>query len=112
MKIVTKNATDTCQVIFVLNIKYIAPKTIAIIENSPIIPLFIKIKDANPDIFSLEIFKISELVHAVELGARTAGKNVNTNNFPKITGLKIFLSIPLYITFPNSVAIPPANAAT
>ena len=74
--------------------------------------MFIKIKDANPDIFSLEIFKISELVQAVELDARTAGKNVNTNNFPKITGLKIFLSVPLYTTFPNNVAIPPANAAT
>ena len=87
-----------------------APKTIAIIESSPIIPLSVKIKEGN-EVLS-EIFKTSGLAHAAEFEASTAGKNVNTNNFPKITGLNIFFSVSPYITFPNNVAIAPANAAT
>ena len=109
---VTKNDTGICHVIFVLRIKYIAPITMATIESSPIIPLSTIINEVRPVIFCPEIFITCELVHACEFGARTAGKNVNTNNFPNITGLKIFLSVPLYTAFPNNVAIPPANAAT
>ena len=74
--------------------------------------MFITRKEVNPVTSSLGSLKISGFVQAEEFGARTAGKNVNTNNFPKITGLKTFLSIPPYITFPNNVAIAPAKAAT
>ena len=74
--------------------------------------MFITRKEVNPVTSSLGSLKISGFVQAEEFGARTAGKNVNTNNFPNITGLKIYLSVPLYTAFPNNVAIPPANAAT